>query len=535
MNQVSRVSSAILLAGVLIAACSPDDPDDGDGLPVTEAHGPVGEVPEGLEDFYGQRITWEDCASYATSETAEMLFEQPRAQCARIDVPLDYENPGGETITVGVSRMPASDPDERIGSLVTNPGGPGVTGMDAAVQTARNLAGTEVGERFDVVGFDPRGVGASEPAIECLTDEERDELRAEDHEFDGSPEAVEQAEDNAREFVDNCVERTEHGEEMLAHVGTREVVRDIDVLRSVLGDERLTYLGYSYGTRIGYSYAETFPGNVRALLLDGALDPEQELVDSLVAQGEGFGQAFDEFTEWCAARQDCPLGDDPDEATARYQDLVQPLMDRPVSLEDGRVLSFGDATIATVQALYSPDLWEMLKSGLGQLERQRGEQLMMLADMYNERQSDGSYTSTQDAFVAIRCMDDPAVTDRDEIADAQERYAEVAPFLDSGQPPAAARDECAFWPVPATSEPGLPDVDDVPPSLVISTTQDPATPYDAGVRLAEAMDGALLTFEGTQHTVFAQGNDCVDEAGVAYLVDLELPEEGATCEAADTE
>ncbi|WP_425484556.1 alpha/beta hydrolase [Haloechinothrix aidingensis] len=529
MRQVFRVPFALLLLGALLGGCTSDDPEDAPELPVTETHGPTGQVPDGLDEYYGQGITWEECGPYATSEMAERMLNDPDAQCARIDVPLDYSEPDGETISIGVSRIPASNQEERIGSLVFNPGGPGAAGMGQAVHTANRLSGTELTERFDIVGFDPRGVGASEPQVECLTDEERDEKRADDHEFDGSPEAVREAEELAREFAEKCVERTEYGEDMLANIGTRDVVRDIDVLRSVLGDEKLTYLGYSYGTRIGYSYAEAFGDNVRALLLDGALDPEQELVDSLIAQGEGFGQAFEEFAEWCTGREDCPLGDDPDEATEEYQDLVQPLVDNGVELEDGRELSFGDATTATVQALYSQDLWEPLKSGLSQLQRQRGEQLMMLADMYNERQSDGSYTTTQDAFEAIRCVDDPRVTDREKIEEAQEEYSEVAPFLDSGRPTPAARGVCAFWPVPNTSEPRLPDVEGAPPALVISTTQDPSTPYEAGVQLAEAMNGTLLTFEGTQHTVFGQGNDCVDSAGIAYLVHGELPEDGTTC------
>lgn len=521
----------VVLIALVATACGSGQTDDQDEEPVTESQGPAGQVPDGLDDFYAQSIAWEDCAPYATSEVGESLLNQPRAECAHVEVPLDYAQPDGETVSIGVSRMQATEQDERIGSLVTNPGGPGVSGMDQAIHTARSLEETEVGQKFDIVGFDPRGVGASEPSVECLTDEERDEKRAADHEHDGSQAAVERAEELSQEFAEKCAERTEHGEEMLANIGTREVVRDLDVLRSVLGDEQLTYLGYSYGTRIGYTYAETFPDNVRGLLLDGALDPEQEHVDSVLAQGEGFGEAFDEFAAWCTEREDCPLGNDADQATEAYQDLVQPLVEQPVSLEDGRELSFEDATTATVQALYSDELWDMLKSGLTQLQRQRGEQLMMLADLYNERQSDGSYTTTQDAFTAIRCVDDPPVEDADVIEQAQEEYAEAAPFLDSGRPPSGARDACAFWPVPHTSEPGLPDVDDVPSALVISTTQDPSTPYEAGVQLAEAMDSALLTFEGTQHTVFAQGNECVDSAGVEYLVDGELPDDGATCTA----
>jgi pimeloyl-ACP methyl ester carboxylesterase len=303
----------------------------------------------------------------------------------------------------------------------------------------------------------------------------------------------------------------------------------MDVLRSVLGDRKLTNLGFSYGTRLGYSYAEAFPHNVRAMLLDGALDPAQDAVESLVDQGAGFGKAFREFAAWCAPRRDCALGHDPNGATAAYQQLVRPLIEKPVVTGNGRKLSYENATTGTIAALYSQRYWETLNSGLNELRRGRAATLMALADMYNERDPNGHYSSTQDAFVAIRCVDDPRVTERAKIKQAQRRYAEVAPFLDPGLPPSAARDACAFWPVPNSSKPHLPNVQGVPPVLVISTTNDPATPYQAGVNLAKAMGGRLLTYEGTQHTVFLQGNRCVDQAGTTYLIDGTLPAKGTRC------
>ncbi|WP_245901101.1 alpha/beta hydrolase [Prauserella shujinwangii] len=505
-----------------MTACTQDDQDGA-------RSGPAGPVPAGLERFYAQQLDWGDCGPFATTQSAASAFSGEGLECARLTVPLDYGRPEGATITLGLLRKRAGDDGDRIGSLVLNPGGPGASGMQAAASIAGSVTGSPLGERFDVVGFDPRGVGASDPQVECLTDAERDADRASDTEVDGTPQGVARQEAEAKEFAAKCARRTEHGEEMLAHLGTRDVVKDLDVLRSALGDEKLTYLGYSYGTRIGYTYAEAFPRNVRALLLDGALDPEQDVVDSLVAQGEGFAKAFAEFAAWCAPQQDCALGSDPDGATKAYRELVRPLIDNPVTLGDGRRLSYEDATTGTIQALYSDQFWEQLNTGLNELKRHRGSTLMALADMYNERGPNGHYASTQDAFTAIRCVDDPRVTDKAKILAAQRRYEEVAPFLDDGEPDSSARDACAFWPVPNTSEPHLPDVEGVPPALVISTTNDPATPYQAGVRLAKAMGGRLLTYEGTQHTVFLQGEACVDEAGIAYLVDGTLPERGTRC------
>ncbi|EHR49337.1 putative hydrolase or acyltransferase of alpha/beta superfamily [Saccharomonospora marina XMU15] len=511
--------AACLLVLASTAACTA-------GSPTSEPTVPAGPVPAGLERFYSQRLDWGDCAPYATSETAEFVFAGEGLECARLTVPLDYSEPGSTTITLGVLRHRATETDERIGSLVLNPGGPGASGMTAAGNFSATMPQSPLTERFDLVGFDPRGIGASEPTVECLTAPERDADRADDTEVAGTV-AEQEAEESA--FADKCADRTEYGERMLANLGTRDVVRDLDVLRSTLGDEKLTYLGYSYGTRIGYTYAERFPGNVRALLLDGALDPEQDLVDSLVAQGEGFATAFDEFARWCAGQQDCALGTDPAAADTAYQDIVRPLIDNPIRSAGGRPLSYEDATTGTIAALYSQQQWPSLNTGLTEVKQGRGTTLLSLADMYNEREANGEYTTTQDAFVAIRCVDDPRVTDKAEILQAQRRYVEVAPFLDPGVPPSPARDACAFWPVPNSSEPHLPDVEGVPPALVISTTNDPATPYQAGVNLAKAMNGRLLTFEGTQHTVFLQGNACVDQAGIDYLVDGTLPREGTRC------
>lgn len=521
------LSSAIMLVLVASGCTSRVEGDSGPELPYEESRGPAGAVPDGLDEFYGQRLTWEKCADYATGEFDAQPLAAPEVECTRLTVPLDYADPAGETIRIGALRRPAGDPSARVGSLLINPGGPGVAGLSTAA--ALGAENEDLADRFDFVGFDPRGVGSSEPTISCVTGQERDADRADDSELDATGGGVARTERENREYAAKCQERTEFGADMLANLGSRDVVKDMDVLRSALGDEKLTYLGYSYGTRIGSTYAETFPGNVRAMVLDGAVDPNKDPVEEVVAQGKGFQEAFDDFVTWCLDREDCPF-DSAATANADYQAMVRPLADAPVDLDDGRPLSYEDATTGTVQALYSEQLWEHLQTGLNELRQHEGGTLMMLADLYLERSTDGTYTTTQDAFVAIRCVDDPRVTDPAKVAEVNERYKAAAPFLDDGNPPSAARDSCAFWPVPNTSQPHLPKVDGIPPVLVISTTGDPATPYQAGVSLAEALNGSLLTFEATQHTVFLQGNECVDEAGTDYLVDGTLPDDGTRCQ-----
>ncbi|WP_028661989.1 alpha/beta hydrolase [Saccharomonospora saliphila] len=512
--------AATVLLVATVTACSD----------TAESLGPVGPVPEGLEQFYAQPLDWEECEPYSTSAATRQAFAADGIECARMTVPLDYSAPDGPTITVGVLRARAEDPGQRIGSAVVNPGGPGASGMAQAARMAQGSWDGRLAQRFDLVGFDPRGVGASEPGIDCLTDAEVDAERADVDEFDGSPEGVAAAEQEAREYGRKCAENTAHGERMLANVGTRDVVRDLDVLRSVLGDEKLTYIGYSYGTRIGSAYAETFPGNVRALLLDGAVDPEQDAVESLVAQYEGFGSTFDEFAAWCTRQRECALGQDPEGAVEAYQDLTRPLLDQPAPLGDGRVLSYEDATTGTVAALYSREYWDTLNTALTALASGQGRTLMALADSYHQRGPNGSYSNLQEAFTAINCVDQPPVTDPERYLNAQREVLEAAEFVDPGLPPSPARDACAFWPVEHTSEPHVPDVDGVPSALVISSTHDPATPHEAGVNLAEALGGGLVTFEAAQHTAFLTvGNECVDRAGTDYLVDGTLPPEGTRC------
>ncbi|MDQ3761836.1 MAG: alpha/beta hydrolase [Actinomycetota bacterium] len=494
-----------------------------DGMP--RQHGPAGLVPPGLERFYSQRLTWGGCNDFATTELDRGSFADPKFQCTRVEVPLDYANPEGRIARLGVLRRPADNQLERLGSLLVNPGGPGASGMSAVASLARTVDGTDLGRRFDLVGFDPRGVGASEPKIVCRNTQEQDAERL-DLDLDTSPAGVAQTESENRAYAALCAQRV--GEDVLANAGTRDVARDMDVMRSALGDERLTYLGYSYGTRIGTAYAEQFPGSVRAMVLDGALDPNENLVASLVNQGAGFQQSFDAFVKWCLAQSQCWLGTIPaSQANRAFQQSLLPLTTaaRPVG---DRKLSYNDATIGTIQALYSDRLWPALNRGLTELANGDGATLLTLADFYYQRDEHG-YSGSQDAFKAVRCLDDPPVTDPVVVLEADRRYREAAPFLDDGQPPSAARDACAFWPVPPTGEPEEPQVEGLPPVLVISTTGDPATPYQAGVELARQLRGKLLSFEGNRHTVALQGVKCVDDTVSDYLVRLTLPKRSTLC------
>ncbi|NNH72399.1 alpha/beta fold hydrolase [Nocardia uniformis] len=483
----------------------------------TEVTGePVAVGPADMESFYGQSVKWGSCAKFSEEELPS------DTECAYVLVPVDYANPDGDTAEIAISRIKASG--QKIGSLLFNPGGPGVSGL------TMNTVGddTVLAERFDRIGFDPRGIGASTPAITCLTPAEIDAERTEKPE-DNDPAGISAQEADNKQYADKCVERT--GKDFLAHVGTREVVQDMDIIRAVLGDDKLSYVGYSYGTRLGYSYAEKFPDRVRALVLDGALDPSQDPVRESVLQAASFQQAFDAYATECATRPECPLGTDTSQSVKRFRELVDPLWDTQAETDDPRGLHYGDAITGVQQTLYSNRFWPALTKGLNELREGRGDTLLALADLYQGRRDDGSYDNTSDAFNAIRCVDDPRVDDRAVAAAQDSEYRRVAPFLDDGRGTGAAPLElCATWPVPSTSIPHQISIPDLTEVVVVSTTEDPATPYQAGVDLARQLDASLITFDGPRHTVALSGvSECVDGPVVEYLVNLTPPAAALTC------
>ncbi|MGV1087606.1 MAG: alpha/beta hydrolase [Mycobacterium sp.] len=446
------------------------------------------------------------------------------AECGELAVPVDYAQPDRDVATLALIRFPATG--QKIGSLVINPGGPGESGVDAAAYLLADMP-KEVRQRFDLVGFDPRGVGSSTPALSCNSDADNDAERA-DPQVDYSPAGVEHIEATEKQFVQRCVDKV--GTNFLANVGTVNVARDLDRLREALGDDKLTYLGYSYGTLIGSAYAEAYPDKVRAMILDGAVDPNVDPIQSTIDQAAAFQKAFDDYAADCAKDSDCPLGTDPAKAVAVYKDLVDPLVTTPAKTGDPRGLGYGDAVTGTITAMYAPSLWKHLTEGLQQLEKGRGDTLLTLADSYWDRDEKGRYTNANDALIAINCVDGPPNTDRTKAIDEDRRLREVAPFMSYGEFTGdAPLDTCAFWPVPPTSGPHQVSAPGLPPVLVVSTTNDPATPYQAGVDLAKQLGGALLTFDGTQHTVVFEGDTCVDKFATDYLVNLTAPPAGSKC------
>jgi pimeloyl-ACP methyl ester carboxylesterase len=475
------------------------------------------ETADPLAAFYDQEIAWEDCGRG---------FE-----CGTITVPMDYDDPSGRQVTIAVKRLPASG--DKIGSLVVNPGGPGGSGLDY-VSAAPSLFSEQVRERFDIVGFDPRGVSQSTP-IYCMDSAGLDE-------FIGFPAPILDSEDPAdtrldefaqvnRDFVAACLERSG---ELIHHVGTANVARDLDVLREVLGDDKLTYLGKSYGTFIGAHYAELFGDKVRALVLDGAVAPHGDQLELSVEQAEGFTTALHAFVDDCLTWSDCPLadGENPtvEEGVARIAALMEQAAAEPLRNRiDDREINQTRVELGVLAALYSESLWPRVRAGLAEaINDGDGTTLLELGDMLYRRDNRTTYENSLAALIAVNCADRPGPRDLAAYEEAARTVKTTSPLF--GPSLVWGSLTCAYWPEEA-QEDAVPEIDGdgAPPILVVGTTRDSATPYAWAEEMAEALEsGVLLTWDGDGHTAY--GFDaCVDAEVDAYLVEGDVPEDGTVC------
>src|SRR5215207_4002807 len=442
-------------------------------------------------------------------------------QCATLTVSRDPATPE-PTLDLAVIRARARDADQRIGTLVINPGGPGVP----AVQFLRSAASTlptDVRDRFDLVAFDPRGVGESEP-IECAdsldplfdeefqpaTDEERDALI-----------------DEMTSLAQQCAARNG---DLLAHVSTADAARDLEQLRIALGEQKLSFLGYSYGTFLGASYAQAHAERVRAFVLDGPVDPSMSARAVTLAQARGFEHALDDFLADCSDHRGCAFHNGGDAARAydalRAQAGITPLATGDA---DGRGLNQTRLDAAVLQQLYlGQSGWSGLAEALAAAQEGDASNLLAGADAFVGRTDDGSDDHVLESFWAVTCLDGPVVAGADAAADLEQRAIEVAPrmgaFIVNNSLP------CSVWPVPPVAPAGRLTAPGAPPILVIGTTLDPATPLAQARALAGALErGRLLIAEGEQHTSFNNGNDCVDAVVTRYLVEREAPRSGTRC------
>ena len=509
-----RAAAAAALLAVVLAGCTPDKTQ---GSPSDDAQpGPVNESPSGGAatgaDVYDQDVEWSECGEL---------------ECATIQVPLDWTQPGGDTIDLAINRHVAQDSGARIGSLLINPGGPGGSGLDLT-EFFVTTAGDDLLAAYDVVGFDPRGVGRSTP-VQCGSSEDIDAFYIPDVILETQAD-LDEANADVTAFAKSC--RAESGAS-IENVDTVSAARDMDVIRAVLGDDQLHYLGFSYGTQLGATYAELYPDRVGRLVLDGAVDFLLPAVEQARGQAEGFENALTNFLRWCGQQQECALTGDVDAQKTQLSALMDRALSDPYPSGTDWDVNGNLFVYGVVVTLYDEASWPYLELALNEVVTQgTGAIMYELANFYLDRDgTTGEYTGNSTwAFTAIGCLDeaDEEVWTIEDVDDFRVEMEEASPTFGWWFASGAG---CDAWPwrahqqvtsldAAATAADGM---------LVIGTTNDPATPYWWAESLADRLGSTLLTYDGEGHTAYGRSNQCVIDAVDAFLVDGEMPDSGLVC------
>jgi pimeloyl-ACP methyl ester carboxylesterase len=473
-----------------------------------------------VSQYYAQRLDWQPC---------DKSF-----QCARLLVPFDYARPAWRRFSLPVVKLPASESPGRVGALVVNPGGPGGSGVEYAL-AARGQFTSGILGRFDIVGFDPRGVGGSEPAVRCLSAPQLDKYFATD-DAPSTAAGLATVVSESKLYASSCEHRNA---DLLPYLGTVNAAKDMDVLRAALGEPALTYLGKSYGTVLGASYAQQFPSRVRALVLDGAVDPTLSGLQVDVTQAQGFESAFAQFANWCASQSGCPLGESSISAAggpvARVASLLAAANLHPLSnlLSDGQPANGAMLLTGIASGLYVRQEWPLLKGALSNAFSGDGTILVELADSLMQRSPNGTYSNLSDAELSVDCIDRPWPRSLTAWQAAATAAARAAPLFGAaivwGSLP------CAYWPVPPSVVRVHAAAAAVPatgarPILVVGDLHDPATPYQWAVALSRDLaSGVLLGWNGEGHTSYMEGDACVDYTVDSYLLSLRTPRSGTVC------
>jgi pimeloyl-ACP methyl ester carboxylesterase len=497
-RKVCVVACAALLLATA-AGC-----DTGEAQRVEKGTVPSPSAADGTPE--GSALAWQECGD---------------AECATLEVPLAANDETLGTIELALARHPARG--ERTGVLLVNPGGPGADALWMAEQAAQ-IFPDEILDHFDVVAWDPRGVGRS-TSVDCGLDDEAFWA------LDRSPDTPQEVQDNvavARQFARTC--GTRHAR-LLPYLSSSRTVDDMEQIREALGEEQISYLGLSYGSYLGTLYADRYPQRVRAMVLDGAVDPSLPAEEAAVQQAAGFERALDAFLADCSADEECDFHAGGDSASA-YTRLMAAIDAEPTFARvDGevRTLGPGEADVGVAQALYAGrDGWPTLASALAAAARGDGSELLAMSDDYTDRRDDGTYSDRTEAFYATSCVDGTAPADVDALRASATAAGERAPNFGAttiwlGLP-------CVYWPAEPDVAQGPFDARGAPAIVVLGTTNDPATPHAWAVSLADQLDSArLVTLDDEGHTAFLRGNDCIDDTVVDYLVDLEAPPDGTEC------
>ncbi|MFJ9564241.1 alpha/beta hydrolase [Streptomyces fuscichromogenes] len=480
-------------------------------------------------DLTAQKLDWKNCPA---PDEAEGGGDSPSPlpggatwQCATMKAPLDWSKPKGATIGLALIRARASgDASRRIGSLIFNFGGPGGSGVTTLPAFGDDYAALRT--RYDLVSFDPRGVGRSDP-VECEDDTQLDDYFQQDATPETSAERT-QLINRTKQFNAAC---EKNSRTILPHVRTTDAARDMDLMRQVLGDSRMHYFGISYGTELGGVYAHLFPKNVGRAVFDGVVDPTQDPEQSSLGQAKGFQLALDNFAEDCTSKTtECPIGDTPQDVKNRIAQLLADLDTKPIPGILPRLLTQSAATNGIAQSLYSKDFWEYLTEGLEEAYDGDGKILMLLSDSMNGRSQNGEYSNITAANIAINCADEKPRYTADYVQQKLPEFRAASPLF--GDYLAWGMVSCTNWAVPGAAD--HPDVSapGSAPILVVGNTGDPATPYEGAQKMVEALGngvGVELTYKGQGHGAYDSKDKCVQGAVNGYLLEGTVPKAGTVC------
>ena len=508
---MERARRGLLTIGlaVAVAICA-----SGCGLslffPVVDESTPTGEdVDAAVAPFYSQVLRWETCGEF---------------QCATARAPLDWEAPSSDEIELALIRQPAKG--EKVGSLLVNPGGPGASGYDFVADSLDFAVTETIQEHYDIVGFDPRGIGRS-TAVSCFTPAELDRvIYGIPRGAPGSNGWITAQNESTHAFGQACLSNTGP---LLSNVDTVSVAHDLDMLRAALGEDHLDYLGYSYGAYLGTVYAGNHPEKVGRVVLDGPIDPSVGDGQIALAQAQGFESALRSYFAACIPSATCPFEGSADDALAKVRGILDAVAKNPIPSTDGRAVGVDTLLIAIAAPLYNAETWPALDSLFTTVLAGQGEFALSLTDAYHGRTPEGQYSGNKfEAFRAVHCLDYPAQNSVQLMKEHGKALTAAAPYL--GPYFAYGDLACLSWPFHAEHAPAPIAAPGAAPILVLGTTNDPATPYGWAVAVAAQLEsGILVTRQGEGHTAFNKGNDCVDAAVEAYLLDGTVPAADVMC------
>ncbi|MFC8784239.1 alpha/beta hydrolase [Streptomyces nigra] len=514
MARFVRWTALTAAAALLATGCgggSSDDPKTDGDTGGTSASAPAGSPETALpSSLTSQELDWGRCRATEGSPAPGDEW-----QCADLKAPLDWKKPEGRTIDLALIRAKATG-DDRIGSLLFNFGGPGGSGVDRLPWYSTGASALR--ERYDLVSWDPRGVGSSE-GVRCRRDQEIQASEAVDLTPDTAAEETAYFKD-AADFGKGC---RKTGGSLIAHVSTTDTARDMDLMRQVLGDEKTHYFGISYGTELGGVYAHLFPKNVGRIVLDAVVDPSADAAGHAENQARGFQRALNNYLE--------STGKSAEEGTREVVDLLKRVDAKPLPTSSSRDLTESLALTGIIRPLYSKASWPTLTSALQAAQQGDGTELLALADDYNDRQDSGKYGTGSHSQRVISCLDDRQRPTPEDAKKALPHFEKVSPVFG----PMLGWDTagwCHDWPVPGQYDTPEVSAPGSAPILLIGNTGDPATPYEGTRRMADELGkgvGVMLTWKGEGHSAYAKGSSCVDSTINDYLLEGTVPKDGKVC------